>query len=253
MAQPEKRRSIAADWMGLLTAEPSLWLGGILLSYLGGRLSEVSDFPIFWRVAFYLFATLLIVSLVRVGIRATRALRHRRSIAEDTGVPPTGVSFFSIAGLTDSRISVSDSLMTVGDGNPRVAVPVTPPGSVPSTPDELDRLAMELLRVSEALVPVVIKDVTRSSSEDWDQARAEDVQRKNEVRSEYAAMEHHVVYLYENARDRGFGDARLEKIYDNPWPGGLFPELVHRLGALGLRIKDAADKRRQEEASAGTD
>jgi len=104
---------------------------------------------------------------------------------------------------------------------------------------ELHLLGEALTKLSTELVPLVAKNASTSLNRNRDEREEDDDRNRNEVKAMYAALAPRVVYLYENARARGFGDAQLEDMYEHP--GVWFAELNQRLGAVGMRVSEAAN------------
>ena len=77
------------------------------------------------------------------------------------------------------------------------------------------------------LRPMAVRYRARSLTDNLHERRNEEERTREELRAEYQSRSaHRGVYLYENARARGFGDSELE--------------FVQRIAALGVRVMEAS-------------
>ncbi len=271
MEPKENRRSVAADWMGLLTAQPSLWVGSVLMTYLGGRLSEVTHFPLLWKVGFYVAASLLIISVISRVVLTMRAWQQGRAGQVEglgqpgalaTGKAPSNSKFTFIDAITASNNSFRDFHFMEDGGNP--------PGGdtpvVPSTAAQLRGLAarlrtlhtdwcslMEVYESDPRQIPLPMEwqlppqgpdleaELARMNHEtsqrraEWEAAyRQSDYERAAVYRR---SIEPRLVQLFEDARSRGFDDPELNAQIRTM----AITRIGMRLGALAERVDVAAD------------
>jgi uncharacterized membrane protein YhdT len=221
---------------------------GAVIAYLGGLVHQIQHFPLWAKIPLFVFGSIFVVVLI---LRVVVFLRHYRHRPPGRGAPPGSTIGVMSEGMSGGSLDVRDVRFIQGSPPPPALI-------VPTSRALLERLAEELRTASREAGPTLRVEAPETSDNfaEWDTVRA--ARDAAEDAAVVAFRDRHFarfIALYQDARQRGFQDQRLEINL------GTFPqvrslrdaeEIVTLMAALAERI-ELTLRQASEQAGDGQD
>jgi hypothetical protein len=222
-----KFRTGVVNLVGSPVTISTLW-GATAIAVAGGISEAIKRWDQPWRTLFWISFALLVISLAaRLGLVIAAWFTRGRT-------DPTAGTKQTLTGRSGTFYDLDTAVPVMASGQPDIAESTPAHGSrvIESTPDELNELGNALRALSTDLISLFF---------DFQPTPAMTVapEKEPELAERYHRdFAYRVVYLYEEARRRGFRDLEIERCYQIPSVSRLLAPLASRFGALAQRVLD---------------